>query len=40
MIYEYIGTGKTREAAAKAAVDGLMAKLAAAGVKRPNTKKP
>lgn len=37
MIYEYIGTGKTREAAAKAAVDGLMAKLAAAGVKRPNT---
>lgn len=37
MIYEYIGTGKTREAAAKAAVDGLMAKLATAGVKRPNT---
>lgn len=37
MIYEYIGTGKTREAAAKAAVDGLMAKLAVAGVKRPNT---
>ena len=36
MKYEYIGTGKTREAAAKAAIDGLMAQLAKAGVKKPN----
>ncbi len=37
MIYEYIGKGKTREAAAQAAADGLKAKLAAAGVKMPNS---
>lgn len=37
MKYEYIGKGKTREAAAKAAVDGLMAQLAKAGIKKPNT---
>lgn len=36
MKYEYVGKGKTREEAAKAAVDGLIAQLAIAGVKRPN----
>lgn len=36
MKYEYVGKGKTREEAAKAAVDGLIAQLAKAGVKRPN----
>lgn len=37
MKYEYIGKGKTREDAARAAVQGLMAELAKAGVKNPNT---
>lgn len=36
MKYEYVGKGKTREEAAKAAVDGLIAQLTKAGVKRPN----
>lgn len=36
MKYEYIGKGKTREEAAKAAVQGLLAELAKAGVKKPN----
>ena len=36
MKYEYVGKGKTREEAAKAAVDGLIAQLIKAGVKRPN----
>lgn len=35
MIHEFTGTGKTREEAAKAAENGLMAQLAAAGIKRP-----
>ena len=36
MKYEYVGKGKTREEAAKAAVVGLIAQLTKAGVKRPN----
>lgn len=36
MKYEYVGKGKTREEAAKAAVDGLIAQLTKDGVKRPN----
>lgn len=36
MKYEYVGKGKTREEAAKAAVNGLIAQLTKAGVKRPN----
>lgn len=37
MKYEYIGKGKTREEATQAAVSGLMAELAKAGVKAPNS---
>lgn len=37
MKYEYTGKGKTREEAAKAAVSGLMASLAKAGVKAPDS---
>lgn len=37
MIYEFTGKGKTREEAAKAAVSGLKAVLAQAGVKAPDS---
>ena len=40
MKYEYIGKGKTREEAAKAAVQGLLAELAKAGVKKPKGAEP